>query len=88
MGRAIRDLLWSEGRRIPVILTTGEPSDCDAGELNRLVGDLLVEALTQARDQQVFERLPKAQRCEMAGEQLGGGYGWPVYEDRGVENLA
>jgi hypothetical protein len=87
-GAAYRDLLWSEGRRMPVILTTGELSDCDAGELEWLVGELLVESLQEARDQGVLKRLPKAERCEMGVARFGGGFGWPTYEDRGEKNLA
>jgi hypothetical protein len=86
-GMAVRDLFWSEGRRMPLILTTGELSDCDAREFECLIGDLLGDALKTARDQKVFERLPKAERCEMGVEQFGGGYGWPAYKDRGAENL-
>ncbi len=73
---------------MPVILPDGKLSDCDAGEFERFVGDLLVRSLKDARDQNVLSEFPKAPQCEMGVEQYGGGYGWPLYEKRGAENLA
>ncbi|MFO0823644.1 MAG: hypothetical protein U0792_11100 [Gemmataceae bacterium] len=87
-GIGWRYLVESEGNRMPVVLASGELADCEAGEFERLIGDLLVRSLKDARDQNVLAKLPKAPRCELGVEQYGGGYGWPPYEERGAENLA
>ena len=52
-----------------------------------LIGDMLKNVLVSARADGVFEQLRKAERCELAVEDLEGHYGWPHYEDRGKENL-
>jgi hypothetical protein len=52
-----------------------------------LIGNMLKSVLLSARDEGVFEQLHKAERCELAVEELEGHYGWPRYEDRGKENL-
>lgn len=53
----------------------------------RIVGEALKQTLLTAREQGVFDALPKAERCELGVENLEGFYGWPKYEDRGKENL-
>ena len=53
----------------------------------RIVGDAMKHALTAAREEGVFDALPKAERCEMGVENMEGFYGWPLYKDRGKENL-
>ena len=52
-----------------------------------IVGEAMKHALVLARDEGVFDALPKAERCEMGVENMEGFYGWPMYEDRGRENL-
>lgn len=41
----------------------------------------------KARADGVFTRLPKAPSCELGVEHFSGAYGWPVYEERGQNNL-
>ena len=53
-----------------------------------IVGDALKQTLIAARDEGLFQALPKAKGCELGVENLEGCYGWPSYEDRGKENLA
>jgi hypothetical protein len=57
-------------------------------KLTEILGDLLKGVLLKARADGVFAGLPKASRCELGVEENDGAYGWPVYEDRGQENLA
>lgn len=53
----------------------------------RIVGDAMKHALLAARDAGVFNRLRKAEHCEIGVENMEGYYGWPKYKDRGKENL-
>lgn len=59
----------------------GDEDSCD------IVGEALKQVLLTSRKQGVFDKLPKADRCELGVEHLEGCYGWPDYEDRGKENL-
>jgi hypothetical protein len=59
-----------------------------AAKLEKVFGEFLVGVLKSARADGIFEALPKAERCEPGVEESGGGFGWPVYKDRGKENLA
>ena len=68
------------GKKIDVS-DDGDEDACD------VVGEALKQVLLTARDQGVFNKLPKADRCELGIEHLEGCYGWPDYEDRGKENL-
>jgi ankyrin repeat protein len=52
-----------------------------------LLGEMLKGLLLSARADGVFEKLRKAKRCELGIEDFEGHYGWPLYEDRGNENL-
>jgi hypothetical protein len=52
-----------------------------------IVGDALKHVLITARDEGLFQPLLKAEKCELGVENLEGFYGWPLYEDRGKENL-
>lgn len=53
-----------------------------------IIGEAMKHVLLTAREQGVFNKLPKAEKCELSVENLEGFYGWPIYEDRGKENLA
>jgi hypothetical protein len=57
-------------------------------EFTSILGDLLKSVLLQVRTDGVFERMAKAPRCELGVEEQDGNYGWPVYEERGQDNLA
>ena len=79
-----------EGEPITLILPDGtrlEPTE-DGDELVAAVGDMLKAVLLKARADGLFDALPRAPRCELGVEEQNGGYGWPVYEERGRENLA
>lgn len=54
----------------------------------QVVGDALKHALVTARKQGMFRSLVKAKKCELHVENLEGYYAWPLYADRGKENLA
>ena len=68
------------GKKIDVS-DDGDEDACD------VVGETLKHLLLTAREQRVFDKLLKADRCELGVEHLDGCYGWPDYEDRGKENL-
>jgi hypothetical protein len=48
----------------------------------------LVSVLKAARADGVFKTLPKADRCELGVEESGGSFAWPIYKNRGKDNLA
>jgi hypothetical protein len=80
-----------EGNGLLVVLPNGKERKLRKGSFDKLstiLGDLLKGVLVKARADGVFAALPKAPRCELGVEEDGGGYGWPVYEERGRENLA
>lgn len=56
-------------------------------DLAAMLGNLLKNILLKAKSNGVFAALPKAKRCEIGVEEHEGRYGWPMYEDRGKENL-
>jgi hypothetical protein len=56
-------------------------------EFATALGDLLKDILLKARSEGVFENLLKAPRCYLGVEEQEGGYGWPVYEERGQDDL-
>ena len=57
-------------------------------ELADPLGEVVKAALLKSREDGVFAALPKAAGCELGVEHFDGGYGWPVYEERGKDNLA
>ncbi len=78
-------------RPVQVVMPDGTervipPDSCD--EITTILGDLLKGALLQARTDGIFEKLARAPRCELGVEEHDGNYGWPVYEERGQDNLA
>lgn len=87
-GAAIRYLTERETSRISIVQADGELIECSLGEFERHIGTMLVAVLKTARDQGLFAKLPKAPQCEMGVEDMGGGFGWPKYEERGSDNLA
>ncbi len=81
----------NEAKTLKVVLPHGVERKLRAGSsetLAKLLGEMLKGVLLKARDEGVFERLPKATRCELGVEEQNGAYGWPVYKARGKENLA
>jgi hypothetical protein len=80
-----------EGASLLVVLPDGTERKVRRGgydKLTTILGDLLKAVLFQARADGVFASLPKAPRCELGVEEHDGAYGWPVYEERGQDNLA
>jgi hypothetical protein len=53
-----------------------------------ILGELIKQVVFKARADGVFAGLPKAVGCELGVEHFGGAYGWPEYDDRGLDNLA
>jgi hypothetical protein len=56
-------------------------------EFDRAIGEFFVRLLKEARDGGLFEPLPRASVCEFGVRSYDGFFGWPVYEERGKENL-
>lgn len=80
----------SEEEPLALILPDGSRRELvgdDAG-LVEAVGEMLKAVLLKARADGLFDPLPKAPRCELGVEEQDGAYAWPIYEDRGRENLA
>jgi hypothetical protein len=81
----------NEDHPLEVMLPDGSnrelPPGAD-GELATFLGELLRGVLLKARADGLFAALPKAPQCELGVEEQEGGYGWPVYEARGQDNLA
>lgn len=76
------------GHRVAVILPDGTEKRCNSSQLLKIVGNALVSCLLSARSDGIFENLPRNGRCELGVEEPATGeFGWPVYEDRGKENL-
>jgi len=65
-----------------------ESDNCNDKALAALFGDMLKSVLISARAEGAFEKLRKAEGCELGVEELEGNYGWPHHEGRGKENLA
>src|SRR5204863_4167658 len=80
----------NEDEPVTVILPDGTKRELPPGDRNgfaEVLGDLLKAVLLTARAKGVFAALPKAPRCAMGVEEQEGGYGWPVWEERGQDNL-
>jgi len=74
---------------ITVILLDGTEASLPSGtELADILGEVVKAAVLKARGDGVFAGLPKAPGCELGIEHFAGAYGWPVYEERGQDNLA
>ena len=57
-------------------------------ELAEVIGEVVKAVVLKARADGIFATLPKAPGCELGVEHFSGAYGWPVYEERGQDNLA
>jgi len=80
-----------EDNPLLVVLPDGKERRLRRGSYDKLttiLGEILKGVLLKAREDGVFAGLPKAPRCELGIEEHDGGYGWPVYEERGQDNLA
>ena len=55
--------------------------------VSKIIGEALKASLLSARDEGLLNSLQKAENCQLGVEELEGRYGWPLYEDRGKENL-
>jgi hypothetical protein len=78
------------GGPLLIVLPDGTERKLRKGSFDKLttiLGDLLKDVLLKARADGIFSGLPKAPRCELGVEEHDGGYGWPLYEERGRENL-
>ena len=74
---------------ITVIRPDGTEEELPSGtELAEIIGEVVKAALLKARADGAFAALPKAPGCELGVEHFSGAYGWPIYEDRGKENVA
>lgn len=52
-----------------------------------IIGEAMKHVMLTARDEGVFDKLPKADHCEIGVENLEGYYDWPEYDERGHDNL-
>jgi hypothetical protein len=74
---------------ITVVQLGGNEAVLPSGtELAEVLGEVLKAVVLKARADDVFATLPKAAGCELGVEHFSGAYGWPVYEERGQDNLA
>jgi hypothetical protein len=74
---------------INVVQFDGTEAKLPSGtEMAEILGELVKSAVLKARADGVFAGLPKAPGCELSVEHFGGTYGWPMYEERGQDNLA
>jgi hypothetical protein len=86
---------WSEASEASMAgpLTIVELDGTDAilpsgTELAEILGEMAKAVVLKARAEGIFAVLPKAPGCELGVEHFSGAYGWPVYDDRGQDNLA
>ena len=66
------------------------PELCEFHEYDFIVqevGEIIKSVLFKVREEGAFEALSKHRDCELGIEEIDGNYGWPIYEDRGVENV-
>lgn len=81
-----------ETQPVEIVLPDGSrrvlPPEFPEEEYCAIFGDLLKNILLKARDEGVFNSLPKAEHCQFGVEEHDGRYGWPNYENRGQENMA
>ncbi len=74
---------------ITVVQLDGTEAELPTGtELAEILGEVVKAVVLKARADGVFAGLPKAPGCELGVEHFSGAYGWPVYEERGQDNLA
>jgi hypothetical protein len=77
-GAAMRYLLETEGARWPVILIDGQQTTCNSEEFEQRVGELFVHVLKTARQEGVFQQVPKAAKCALSVHQSGAPpFWWP-----------
>jgi hypothetical protein len=77
-----------EGRKVEVTRVDGKARKCDEDKLREEVGTFLVSLLLAAKADGTFADLPRDTRCELGVEDpTTGGFGWPIYEERGRKNL-
>ena len=81
-----------EEQPVDVVLPDGSAlkltAETDEEEYMAVFGDLLKQVFVKAREEGVFESLPKAKRCHLCVEEMDGRYGWPRHEDRDKDGLA
>jgi hypothetical protein len=77
-----------DDRKVAIQKVDGKIRKCDEARLTQEIGDFLVSILLTAKADGVFAELPRAVRCELGVEDpTAGAFGWPLYEDRGQQNL-
>jgi hypothetical protein len=59
----------------------------DEDGLNQAAGEFFVALLKGLRDFGTFNELPRAANCYLGVSTVGGGFGWPAWEDRGPDNM-
>lgn len=77
----------AEGPITIIELDGSEVEYPEGTELAEIFGELIKAVLLKARADGVFASLPKTPGCELGVEHSEGAYGWPMYDDRGQENL-
>jgi len=74
-----------EGKAITFVGLDGKTST--TRNVDGMIGRFLVACLKTLREEGAFRALPTHPRCELAVEEVGGGFGWPHYGKRGQDNL-
>lgn len=77
----------ADGELLKVTSLGGRQVHCEGDALHQAVGQFFVDILIQLRKEGVFSSLPTGRRCELGVEEFSGVFGWPKYEERGVDNL-
>jgi hypothetical protein len=65
----------------------GENDDYDETEHMTIFGEMLKAVLLKVREDGIFGSLVKTKECHLGVEEHDGRYAWPIYEDRGKEDL-
>lgn len=77
-----------DGEEVAVTESNRNPRIYGDAGLSNAIGEFLVSTLLIAREDGLFNDLPRADRCELGVEDpTTGEFGWPRYEERGQENL-
>jgi hypothetical protein len=77
-----------DGRRYRIRTLDGVEREVSSAKLDQVLHGFLVEALVAAREAGVFEKLPRKKGCQLGVVNNDCGFGWPAYEDAGLENMA
>jgi hypothetical protein len=76
-----------DGETTKVITDSEQTSVDDEEALCEVVGLFFVQIIKELRDAGAFSHLPVAPKCHLGVSTYDGVFGWPIYEERGKEDL-